>query len=171
MGKLLSEPQTDVAGRKGYFMDLSIIVVDIIAVLMLAVIFIYLNLDKKRFRIEVQFRPVREALDAWMDAARERPECAAEAALYAKTRNVTKKYRALAAASEKARGHETARMRECAAELAAFAEVYNNMVGDFNRALERPATGRVARLIGFRPLPELHFVSEENQLYKEEKGT
>lgn len=152
-------------------MDLSIIVVDIFAVLMLAIIFIYLRLDKKRFRIEVQFRPVRDALDAWVDAARERPECAAEAALYAKTRNVTKKYRALAAASEKARGHETARMRECAAELAAFAEVYNDMAGDFNRSLERPVTGRVARLLGFRPLPELHFVSEENQLYKEEKRT
>lgn len=164
MGKLLSAPEMGTAGRKGYFMELSIIVVDIIAVLALVVIFIYLNLDKKRFRIEVQFRPVRDALDAWIDAARERPECAAEAALYAKTRNVTKKYRALAAASEKAQGHETARMRECAAELAAFAEVYNDMAGDFNRSLERPVTGRIARLIGFRSLPELHFASEESQL-------
>lgn len=137
-----------------------ILLVDLAALALMGLIFIYLWLDKKRFRVLRQFRAVRELFDEWMDGARTIEGCQALVEAYEKTRDVTKKYRAIGAVSEKVWGYETARMKRIASQLDVFLGVYRSLAEDYNRRLNSRFTGRVARFLRFEKLPELKLETE-----------
>lgn len=141
-------------------MDFYIILVDLAAVAMLFCIFVYLWLDKKRFHIERQFRAVKELFDEWMRCARPIDGCGAAVERYERTRDVTKKYLAIGEVSEAAWGYETERMRQLAAQLDVFLGVYRALAEDYNRRLNSRFTGPLARVLGFKKLPELKLETE-----------
>lgn len=141
-------------------MDFLIILVDLAALALMGLIFVYLWLDKRRFHIERQFRAAKELFDEWMACAREIDGCGAAVDAYEKTHDVTKKYIAIGAASEKAWGYETARMKQLASQLEVFLGVYRALAEDYNRRLNSRFTGRIARFLRFEKLPELKLETE-----------
>lgn len=140
--------------------NILIILVDLAALALMGLIFVYLWLDKKRFHVERQFRAVEELFDEWMACAREIDGCGAAVDAYEKTRDVTKKYLAIGAVSEAAWGYETGRMKQLAAQLDVFLGVYHALAEEYNRRLNSRFTGRIARLLRFKKLPELKLETE-----------
>lgn len=144
-------------------MDIWIILANIAALVIVFFIFVYLWLDKKRFHLERQFRAVAGLFDRWMDAARGLPGCDDAVAVYRQTKNITEKYRAVGIVSEKAWGYETDAMKAAAGELEVFLRVYNGLAEDYNRRLNSRFTGRIARTLGFKKLPDLKLETEHVQ--------
>lgn len=141
-------------------MDIWLILLNLVVIAGIFLIFVYLWLDKKRFHVERQFRAVRKLFDAWMDSAATIPACAACAEEYRGTGNISRKYAAVAAAAEKAWGSETAEMKAAAEELTVFLGVYHSLAEDYNRLMNSRFTGKIARLLGFKKLPDLKLETE-----------
>lgn len=141
-------------------MDFYIILIDLAAMAVLFFIFVYLWLDKKRFHIERQFRVAKDLFDEWMACARTLDGCGAAVERYERTRDITKKYIAIGEASKAAWGYETERMKRLAAQLEVFLGVYHALAEEYNRRLNSRFTGRLARVLGFKKLPELKLETE-----------
>lgn len=144
-------------------MDISIILANVAAIAIIFVIVVYLWLDKKRFRVENQFRAVGDLFDAWMELASALPGCEDAVTAYRRTKNVSAKYRAIGAACEAAWGRETPQMKDAAEELSVFLGVYHVLAEDYNRRLNSKFTGRIAAVLGFKKFPNIQMETEHVQ--------
>ena len=141
-------------------MDIGIILVNVLAIVVIFFIIVYLWLDKKRFRVERQFRAVSDLFDEWMALALAIPSCGDAVRSYRSTKNISKKYRAIGIASRSAWGCETTEMKATAAELEVFLGVYHVLSEDYNRRLNSKFTGKIARILGFKKFPNIQMETE-----------
>ena len=138
-----------------------ILLVNLAAAVMIALILVYLIQDRRRFRVERQFRSVRGLFDEWVELAAALPGCGETAAAYQKTSNVSKKYCLIAELIRFTHGQRTARMLALEEELTPFTQIYEGLAEAYNRRLLGRFREPVMRMLGFRYFPSLRFDAEK----------
>ena len=134
---------------------LGILLVDFLVLIMIGLIVFYLVQDRRRFRVENQFRAVKGLFDEWAAEAGALPGCEQTAEQYRRTKNISRKYILLAELEAQSHGRQTPRMRELARRLGTFLDVYTALAEDYNRHRMGRVRETVTRWMGFRPLPLL----------------
>lgn len=145
-------------------MNILILSANIAAVIIIVLIVVYLTEDRRRFRVESQFRAVSGLFDEWVSLAAQCPGCGSHAAAYQKTKNISEKYRQIDAMISASAGHGSVRMLSLEQELVPFTQIYRGLAEPYNRALSGRLGGRIMRFLGFRPLPSLRFEAEDRLL-------
>lgn len=144
-------------------MNIIIILANIVTIAVVFLIIVYLWLDKKRFRVERQFRAAEELFDEWMELASAVLSDSNAVHEYRSTKNVSRKYRAIGEASQTVWGRETVAMKGVATELEVFLGVYHVLSEDYNRRLNSRFTGKIARVLGFKKFPNIQLETEHVQ--------
>ena len=133
--------------------DVWIILVGLLVILMLAVIFVYNHYDRLRFRLERCYHAAREPLDQWVRLCAE--QRGGDDAGYSRCRNLADKtacIRALVESTET--GEEKLTVQE---SLLEFCGSFNFQAEKYNRQLTTTLSGRLAGLLGFRPVGKIDF--------------
>lgn len=137
--------------------DIGIILVNLAAVALVALILLYLITDRKRFRVERQYKAVKNLLDEWVRQAEKIPGCNDAAAAYFRTHSVSEKYRQLAVLISGTQGQGTEQMMEIGQQLDTFCQVYEALAEPYNRRLMGRIGGSLLHFLGFREFPLLRF--------------
>lgn len=144
-------------------MDIWILLANVLAIAVIFVIIVYLWLDKKRFRVERQFRAAADLFDEWMALSANNPSCAESVQEYRSTKNISKKYAAIYDVSQAVWGEETPEMKSIAGELSVFLGVYGVLAEEYNRRLNSKFTGPLAKFLGFKKFPNIQMEMENVQ--------
>ncbi len=130
------------------------IVMAILAVCMLVLIAIYNNLDRMRFRLDRMLKGAWPALNDWADACEElKPGSAAE---YRKARQNWKRTACLQEMVRQVTENSEEKL-DIQEALLEFCHRYSQMTLSYNKKIEDPITGKLARLMGFKPYTPLDF--------------
>lgn len=149
--------------------NIGILLINVAAIVLIALIVAYLTQDRRRFRVERQFRAVEALMNEWVELASPLPGCGDPADEYRKTRDVSRKYRLIAALIRASHGKTSVRMQALEQELIPFTQIYAVLAEDYDRHLTGSLRGPVMRLLGFQPLPLLRFDAEDESR-KEQKS-
>lgn len=126
----------------------------LVAAAMLAVIFVYNGLDRRRFHLERMVKRHKEGLDGWARACEAlRPGCAKA---YFAARRLPDQMRCLRQMTQDVTENSEDKL-DWQEQLLDFCYNFSQMADDYDRRLERPVIGKLGRLLGFRPVGGLDF--------------
>lgn len=145
------------------------ILVCILVVIMIAFILCYNTMDKWRFRADRQYPYVRDRMEEWENVTRRLLNASDVPAPEVRVAGQKHPWDAVAAANRLAEACPLpdpenpvaapllVRQGELEEDLELFLSVYNGLVKSFNKALGRPISGIVGKLLKWTPWEELNF--------------
>lgn len=131
-----------------------ILLMTLVMVAMLIVIFVYNGLDRRRFRLERLFKRNKVALDDWVRACEQiRPDCGKA---YFAAKKLPEQMERLRQIVQEVRENSEDKL-DIQEQLLDFCYHFSRMAADYDRRLESPLTGWLARLLGFKAVGGLDF--------------